>query len=68
MVAVMGVSLMPQNFLKVVHCDIGCGDCNTIENIASHCLILVDHATWYTWIHALRTLHHEPIQASFKQW
>jgi hypothetical protein len=33
------------DFLDVVHCDIGYGDTKSIGNGASHCLLLVDHAT-----------------------
>jgi hypothetical protein len=41
----------PQDFLEVVHCDIGFGDSKSIGNGASHCLLFVNHAMRYIWIY-----------------
>jgi hypothetical protein len=54
----------PPDFLDVVHCDIGYGATKSIGNGASHCLLLVDQATRYTWIYPLKMLHHESIKAA----
>jgi hypothetical protein len=58
----------PPDFLDLVHCDIGYGDTKSIGNGASHCLLLVDRATRYTWIYPLKTLHHESIKAALSAW
>jgi hypothetical protein len=56
------------NFMEVVHCDIGYGDTKSIGNGASHCLILVDRATHYTWIYPLHSLNHDSIKSALSQW
>jgi hypothetical protein len=58
----------PSNLLEVVHCDIGYGDTKAVGNGASHCLVLVDHTTRYTWIYPLKSLHHEALKAAFSAW
>jgi hypothetical protein len=58
----------PSNFLEVVHCDIGYGETKSVGNGASHCIILVDRATRYTWVYPLRSLHHESIKSALSQW
>jgi len=40
--------------------DIGYGDCKAIGG-AKYCLLIVDRATRYTWIYALKSLTHEDI-------
>lgn len=50
----------PAKFLEVVHMDIGYGDCKAVGG-AKYCVILVDRATRYTWIYALKSLTHEDI-------
>ncbi len=56
----------PNAFLDVVHCDIGYGDCKAIGG-ARFCLLLVDRATRYVWIYALKSLCHENITRAFQQ-
>jgi hypothetical protein len=56
----------PPTFLDVVHCDIGYGDCKAVGG-ARFCLILVDHATRYSWIYALKSLCHTNIIKVFQQ-
>ena len=56
----------PPGFLDVVHCDIGYGDCKAIGG-ARFCFILVDHATRYCWIYALKSLCHTNIIKVFQQ-
>jgi hypothetical protein len=58
----------PSKFLEVVHCDIGYGDCKSVGNGATYCLMLVDHATRYTWVYPLRNFRHDSITSTFKQW
>jgi hypothetical protein len=58
----------PPNFLEVVHCDIGFGDCKAVSNGALFCLILVDCATRYSWVYPLKTLHHDALKNTFQQW
>jgi hypothetical protein len=58
----------PSNFLEVVHCNTGYGDTKSVGNDASHCIILVDRATRYTWVYPLRSLHHESIKSALSQW
>ena len=50
----------PAKFLSVVHMDIGYGDCKAVGG-AKYCIMLVDCATCYTWIYALKSLTHEDI-------
>ena len=56
----------PPAFLDVVHCDIAYGDCKAIGG-ARFCLILVDRATRYCWIYALKSLCHTNIIKVFQQ-
>jgi hypothetical protein len=58
----------PQDFLEIVHCDIGYGDSKSIGNGASHYLLFVDRATRYTWIYPLKSLHHTAIKEVMSQW
>jgi hypothetical protein len=58
----------PSKFLEVVHCDIGYGDCKSVGNGATYCLMLVDRATRYTWVYPLQNLRHDSITSTFKQW
>ncbi len=58
----------PPDFLDVVHCNIGYGDTKSIGNGASHCLLLVDRTTRYSWIYPLKSLHHESITAALSAW
>jgi hypothetical protein len=57
-----------KQYLEIVHCDIGFGDCMSIGNGALYCLILVDWATRYSWIHPLKSLHHDSILTPFQQY
>jgi hypothetical protein len=56
----------PPSFLDVVHCDIGYGDCKAVGG-ARFCFMLVDRATHYCWIYALKSLCHENIKKVFQQ-
>jgi len=58
----------PSNLLEVVHCYIGYGDTKAVGNGASHCLVLVDRTTRYTWIYPLKSLHHEALKAAISAW
>ncbi len=55
----------PKDFLDVVHCD---GDTRSVGNGASHCILLVDRATQYSWIYPLKSLHHDSIKAALSTW
>jgi len=54
-------------YLEGVHCDIGYGVCKSVGTSASSCLMLVNHATRYTWVYPLCNLHHDSITSTFKQ-
>jgi hypothetical protein len=58
----------PPHFLEMVHCDIGFGDCKSAGNGALYCFILVDRATRYSWIHPMRSLHHDSLKNTLQQW
>jgi len=58
----------PVNYLEVVHCDIGFGDCKSVGNGALYCITLVDRATRYSWIYPLKYLHHDSLKSTFQQW
>ena len=51
-------------FLVVVHCEISYGDSKAVGG-ARFCLMLVDWATRYCWIYALKSLCHENIKKGF---
>jgi hypothetical protein len=58
----------PEKFLEVVQGDIGFGNYKSIGNGALYCLTLVDRATRYSGIYPLKTLHHESLKLTFRQW
>ena len=58
----------PDKFLEVVYCDIGFGDCKSIGNGALYCITLVDRATRYSWIYPLKSLYHEALKSTLRQW
>jgi len=56
----------PPNFLDVVHLDIGYGDCKAVGG-AKYVILLVDQATRFSWVYALRSLNHKEIISVLQQ-
>ena len=50
----------PDQFLEVVQCDIGYGDCKSVGGVR-YVMTFVDRCTRYTWVHGLTSLSHENI-------
>jgi hypothetical protein len=58
----------PKDFLEIVHCNIGHEDTKSAGNCASYCMLFVDHATRYSWLHPLKSYHRESIKDVFSTW
>ena len=54
----------PEQFLDVVHCDLGYSDCASVGGI-HYVLMAVDRATRYTWAFGLKSLVQEEIITGF---